>query len=242
GGQVVLWQGTRPLLAAPGLTEQYGGLTAIANEFNQIANRDLSRAELISFPLLMILLVIVFRSVVAATLPLLIAVVVAVGSLGVLRVVGNFVDLSTTAINVVAILGLGLATDYALLMVGRFREELAAGRDVEDAVVISTATAGRTVVVSGIPVAVTLAGLLVFPSRFLTSIAWSGASVVIFAVLAALFLLPALLRAVGRNVDRLRVPLPWGRGAVQGSRWYRTAHAVMRRPLAVTLGLSAALL
>jgi len=240
--QVVVWEKIKPLLDAPGLTEIYGGLTAIGHEFNQIANRDLSRAELISFPLLMILLLVVFRSVVAAALPLLIAVVVAVGSLGVLRVVGNFVDLSTTAINVVAILGLGLATDYALLMVGRFREELAAGRDVEDAVVISTATAGRTVVVSGITVAVTLAGLLVFPSRFLTSIAWSGASVVIFAVLAALFLLPALLRAVGRNVDRLRVPLPWGRGAVQGSRWYRTAHFVMRRPLAFTLGISAFLL
>src|SRR5690606_12162678 len=103
-------------------------------------------------------------------------------------------------------------------------------------------TAGRTVAVSGVTVAVTLAGLLVFPSRFLTSIAISGASVVIFAVLSALFLLPALLAQVGWNVDRLRVLLPWGRGAVQGRRWYRTAHAVMRRPLAVTLGLSAALL
>src|SRR5690606_31581452 len=187
GGQVVLWQGTRPLLAAPGLTEQYGGLTAIANEFNQIANRDLSRAELISFPLLMILLVIVFRSVVAATLPLLIAVVVAVGSLGVLRVVGAFTDLSTTAINVVAILGLGLATDYALLMVGRFREELAAGREVADAVVRTTATAGRTVAVSGVTVAGTPAGRLVLPSAGRTSVALPAGRGVRVAPLGALF-------------------------------------------------------
>lgn len=238
--QTVVYRRIAPLLDAPGLIEHHGGLTAIGYEFNQISNRDLSRAELISFPLLMILLLLVFRSVVAASLPLVVAVVVAVGSLGVLRVVGGFVDLSTAAINVVVILGLGLATDYALLMVGRFREELAAGREVDDAVVRTTATAGRTVAVSGVTVAVTLAGLLVFPSRFLTSLAWSGASVVLFAVLSALFLLPALLAQVGRRIDRLRVPLPWG--ARPGARWYRTAHAVMRRPLAVTLAISAFLI
>ncbi|GLW12414.1 membrane protein [Microtetraspora sp. NBRC 13810] len=240
--QVVVYQQIEPLFDAPNLTEWHGGLTPIGYEFNQISNRDLTRAELISFPLLLILLLLVFRSVVAASLPLAIAVMVAVGSLGVLRVVGSLVDLSTAAINVVVILGLGLATDYALLMVSRFREELAAGRDVEDAVVRTTATAGRTVVVSGITVAVTLGGLVVFPSRFLTSLAYSGASVVLFAVLAALFVLPALLRQTGRRIDSLRIPLPWGRSGTQGTRWYRTAHAVMRRPVAVTLAISALLI
>ncbi|MDF5752453.1 MMPL family transporter [Spongiactinospora sp. TRM90649] len=241
--QVVVYRQVRELLDAPGLTERFGGLTAVGVEFNEISNRDLARAELLSFPLLLILLLLVFRSVVAALLPLTIAVLVAVGSLGVLRVVGGIVDLSTAAINVVVILGLGLATDYALLIVNRFREELAAGRDVEDAVVRSTATAGRTVVVSGITVAVTLGGLVVFPSRFLTSLAYAGVSVVLFAVISALTVLPALLRTVGTRIDALRIPLPWGRNRQEmGSRWYRTAHAVMRRPVAVTVTIGALLL
>ncbi|MEW9528118.1 MMPL family transporter [Microbispora sp. NPDC049125] len=230
------------LMDAPGLTERFGGLTAVAQQFNAISNRDLGRAELISFPLLIVLLLLVFRSVVAAALPFAVAIVVAVGSLGVLRVVGGLVPLSTAAINVVVILGLGLATDYALLIVNRFREELDAGREVEDAVVRATATAGRTVAVSGVTVAVTLGGLLVFPSRFLTSLAYSGVSVVLFAVVSALTVLPAALRLIGRRIDALRVPLPWGRrGGEAGSRWYRTAHAVMRRPVAAVLAITALL-
>ncbi|WP_283135683.1 MMPL family transporter [Rhizohabitans arisaemae] len=239
--QVGIYQQIVPLLDAPNLTERFGGLTAVGVQFNQISNRDLVRAEIISFPLLLILLLLVFRSVVAAAVPLAIAILVAVGSLGVLRVVGGLVDLSTAAINVVVILGLGLATDYALLIVSRFREELASGRLVEEAVVRSTATAGRTVVVSGITVAVTLGGLLVFPSRFLTSLAYAGVSVVLFAVLSSLTVLPALLRQVGHRIDALPIPVPWGRRGI-GTRWYRTAHAVMRRPIAVTLTIGALLL
>ncbi|MEU6414383.1 MMPL family transporter [Microbispora sp. NPDC046933] len=239
--QVGVYRSMVPLLDAPGLTERFGGLTAVGVQFNEISNRGLSRAELISFPLLLILLLIVFRSVVAASLPLVVAIVVAVGSLGVLRVVGGLVDLSTAAVNVVVILGLGLATDYALLIANRFREELAARLPVEDAVVRATATAGRTVAVSAVTVAVTLGGLVVFPSRFLPSIAYSGVSVVLFAVVSALFVLPALLRQVGHRVDALRIPLPWGRHAT-GTRWYRTAHAVMRRPVATVLVIGALLL
>ncbi|AQZ70660.1 hypothetical protein BKM31_25775 [[Actinomadura] parvosata subsp. kistnae] len=273
-----------PLLDAPGLTERFGGLTAVGRQFNSISNRDLATAELLSFPLLIILLLVVFRSLVAAALPLAIAVLVAVGSLVVLRVVGGLVDLSTAAINVVVILGLGLATDYALLIVNRFREELAAGRvdedggvrpttagdaaarapaidnaaaratsaeggaaratsaAVENAVVRAIATAGRTVAVSGITVAVTLGGLLVFPSRFLTSLAYAGVSVVLFAVISALTVLPALLRVAGHRIDALRVPLVGRRRTKpEGARWYRTAHAVMRRPVTVVLGITLAL-
>ncbi|MFB4263785.1 MMPL family transporter [Nonomuraea sp. GTA35] len=240
--QVVVYNRILPLFDAPGLTERFGGLTAVGQQFNAISNRDLARAELLSFPLLIILLLVVFRSLVAAALPLAIAVLVAVGSLVVLRIVGGLVDLSTAAINVVVILGLGLATDYALLIVNRFREELAAGRDVEDAVVRATATAGRTVAVSGITVAVTLGGLIVFPSRFLTSLAYAGVSVVLFAVISALTVLPALLRVAGRRIDSLRIPLLGRRRPEsEGTRWYRTAHGVMRRPVTVVLGITLAL-
>ncbi|MFC5829629.1 MMPL family transporter [Nonomuraea insulae] len=240
--QVVVYQKILPLLDAPDLTERFGGLTAVGQQFNAMSTRDLARAELLSFPLLIILLLVVFRSLIAAALPLAIAILVAVGSLAVLRVVGGLVDLSTAAINVVVILGLGLATDYALLIVNRFREELAAGSEVEDAVVRATATAGRTVAVSGITVAVTLGGLLVFPSRFLTSLAYAGVSVVLFAVISALTVLPALLRLAGRRIDSLRIPLPGRRrSGPEGTRWYRTAHAVMRRPVTVVLGITIAL-
>ncbi|GAA3020246.1 MMPL family transporter [Streptosporangium longisporum] len=239
--QVIVYNRLVGLLDAQGLTERFGGLTAVGQQFNAISTRDLARAELLSFPLLVIFLLLVFRGVVAAALPLAIAVLVAVGSLGVLRVVGGFVELSTAAINVVVILGLGLATDYALLIVNRFREELAAGRDVEDAVVRATATAGRTVVISGVTVAVTLGGLLVFPSRFLTSLAYSGVSVVLFAVLSALTVLPALLRVAGHRIDSLRIPLPRlrRRSTVRKEDgWYRLAHAVMRRPVTVVLAVT----
>ncbi|GII83910.1 membrane protein [Sphaerisporangium siamense] len=240
--QVVVYRNIAGLFDAPGLTERTGGLTAIGEQFNTINSRDLSRAELISFPFLIILLLLVFRGVVAAALPLAVAVVVAVGSLSVLRVVGGIVDLSTAAINVVVILGLGLATDYALLILTRFREELAAGRTVDDAVSRAMGSAGRTVAVSGLTVAVTLGGLVVFPSRFLTSLAYSGVAVVLFAVIAALTVLPALLRLIGRRVDALRLPLPWLRGdRPQGRRWYRVAHGVMRRPFTVVLAVGLAL-
>jgi RND superfamily putative drug exporter len=228
---------------APGLTERYGGLTAVAEQFFRLSDEGMARAELLSLPLLLVLLLLVFGSVVAAALPMAVAVLVAVGSLAVLRAVGAVVELSTSAVNVVVVLGVGLATDYALLVVTRFREELAAGLGVDAAVVRATATAGRTVVVSAITVAIAMGGLLVFPSRFLRSMAWAGSSVVLFAALGAVTVLPALLRTVGHRVDAWRLPLPWRRrGRAPGRGWYRTAHAVMRRPVAVTVVISAALL
>ncbi|RKS09666.1 RND superfamily putative drug exporter [Nocardiopsis sp. Huas11] len=236
------------LLDVPELDVRYGGLIAVNDQFNGMSAEDLRTVELVATPLLLIMLLFVFRSVIAALLPLSIAVFVAVGSLGVLRAVGGVVELSTIAINVVVVLGLGLATDYALLIVTRFREQLAKGQSVPDAVVHTMGTAGRTVVVSGLTIAATLGGLLVFPSRFLQSLAWSGVSVVVFAVIAAVTVLPALLYLAGHRVNSLRVPLPRLRRAraadadVRQDGWYRTAHMVMRRPLLWTIGLSMVLL
>ncbi|CAL9588129.1 Trehalose monomycolate exporter MmpL3 [Nocardiopsis dassonvillei] len=235
------------LLDVPELDVRFGGLIAVNDQFNSMSSEDLLTIEMIATPLLLVMLLFVFRSVIAALLPLSIAVFVAVGSLGVLRLVGGFVDLSTIAINVVIVLGLGLATDYALLIVTRFREQLAKGQDVGDALVLTMSTAGRTVVISGLTIAATLGGLLVFPSRFLTSLAWSGVSVVLFAVIAAVTLLPALLYLVGHRVNALRIPFPGARRAAEAAadpsrdRWYRTAHAVMRRPLLWTVGIGTAL-
>ncbi|MFF0527178.1 MMPL family transporter [Nocardia amikacinitolerans] len=244
--RVVVWREIEHLFDQPGLEVRFGGLVAVNDQFNDITEEDLARAELISFPLLLILLIVIFRSAIAAALPLAVGIVVSVGSLAVLRVVGNFTDLSTFSINLVVLLGLGLAIDYALLIVNRFRDELAAGRTVDDAIGTTMATAGRTVAVSGITVAVTLGGLVIFPSRFLTSLGYSGVSVVLFAVLGALIVMPALLRFAGLRINSLRIPLPsFGkRGGEQGARWYKVAHAVMRRPVlaAGSIGLVLVLL
>ncbi|WP_253767442.1 MMPL family transporter [Goodfellowiella coeruleoviolacea] len=230
-------------LTAPGLTVRFGGLTAMTQQVNAQVSQDILLAEVISLPILVLLLIVIFRSAVAAALPLVVGIVVAVGSLAVLRVVGYFTDLSTFSVQVVTILGLGLAIDYALFMVNRFREELGRGLTVDAAIQRTMATAGRTVAFSGLTVAVSLACLIVFPSRFLLSMGYAGVATVLFAVISSLVLLPALLRFAGRRVNSLRIPLPrLPRTALVAAdetkgRWYRTAHAVMRRPVASTVGI-----
>ncbi|MFF7993348.1 MMPL family transporter [Kitasatospora xanthocidica] len=230
----------------PGTDVRFGGVTAMTEQVNGLTGKDIGRAEMLSVPLLLVLLVLVFRSAVAASLPLAVGAVVALGSFAVLRVLTLFVAVSSSVINVITILGLGLAIDYALFMVNRFREELAAGASVDAAVERTSATAGRTVAFSGLAVAISFAGLTLFPSRFLSSMGYAAVSVVAFAVIGSLTLLPALLRVTGHRINSWRVPMPWDRrGAAprpesQG-RWYRTAKAVMRRPLLTTLAVVALL-
>jgi uncharacterized membrane protein YdfJ with MMPL/SSD domain len=246
---VALYQETiKDRLAVDGLEVRYGGLVPVNDQVNALTGQDLVRAEIVSIPILLILLAIIFRSMVAAVLPLVVGTVVAVGSLAVLRVVGMLYPVSAFSINVVTLLGLGLAIDYGLILVNRFREELAAGRTVDDAVERTMAAAGRTVTFSGLAIAVTMLGLVIFPSRFLISMAFAIVSVVVFGVVAVLVLLPALLRFAGHRINSLRLPLPrFGRRdaetvPVQEGRWYRTATTIMRRPVAVTVGLSLVLL
>ncbi|MCX5405941.1 MMPL family transporter [Streptomyces sp. NBC_00335] len=230
---------------AEGVTARFGGVAAMTEQVNALTGADIARAEMLSVPVLLVLLVLIFRSAVAALLPLAVGTFVALGSFVVLRVLTLFTEISGTVINVITILGLGLAIDYALFLVNRFREELHAGADVDTAVRRATATAGRTVAFSGLAVAISFAGLALFPSRFLSSMGYAAVSVVAFAVIGSLTLLPALLRYTGHRIDKWRIPLPGGRGGAakpltQG-RWYRTARAVMRRPLLSSLAIVAVL-
>ncbi|GAA3651298.1 MMPL family transporter [Streptomyces chitinivorans] len=229
---------------APGVTVEYGGVAAMTEQVNALTGADIARAEMLSVPILLVLLVLIFRSAVAALLPLAVGTFVALGSFVVLRVLTMFTEISSTVINVITILGLGLAIDYALFLVNRYREELHAGADVDTAVQRATATAGRTVAFSGLAVAISFAGLALFPSRFLSSMGYAAVAVVAFAVLGSLTLLPALLRYTGHRIDKWRIPLPGRRRAprpeTQG-RWYRTAHAVMRRPVLSTVAIVAVL-
>lgn len=232
---------------AEGVTARFGGVAAMTEQVNALTGSDIARAEMLSIPVLLVLLVLIFRSAVAALLPLAVGTFVALGSFVVLRVLTMFTEISGTVINVITILGLGLAIDYALFLVNRFREELHAGADVDTAVRRATATAGRTVAFSGLAVAISFAGLAFFPSRFLSSMGYAAVAVVAFAVIGSLTLLPALLRYTGHRIDKWRVPLG-GRGGRGGAprpltqgRWYRTAHAVMRKPLLSSLAIVAVL-
>lgn len=178
-----------------------GGIVAVRHEMQTIIKEDLARAEMIALPLTLLLLVMVFGSAIAALLPLGIGIVAILGTNAVLRGLTEFTDVSVFAMNLTTALGLGLAIDYALFIVRRFREELATGADPLTAIATTLRTAGRTVLFSALTVAVSLAAMLVFPMYFLRSFAYAGIAVVLLAAAAALILLPAALLLLGHRVN-----------------------------------------
>ena len=211
-----------------------GGGLAVRHEMQVIIQEDLLRAELIALPLTLVLLVMVFGSAVAALLPLGVGIVAILGTNAVLRGITEFTDVSVFAQNLTTALGLGLAIDYALFVVRRYREELAAGADAYTAVRTTLRTAGRTVLFSALTVAVSLSAMLVFPQYFLRSFAYAGISVVVLAATAALTLLPAALLLLGDRVNALDLRRLLRRGrppreGADGSGWARAADLVMRR-------------
>ncbi len=207
-----------------------------AEVFAQVAGtieEDLVRAELISIPITLALLLLVFGSVVAALLPLAVGVLAVLGTFLVLQLLTGVTDVSIFALNLTTALGLGLAIDYSLFIVSRFREELAGGLDVGLAVIRTVQTAGKTVIFSAATVAISLAALLIFPLYFLRSFAYAGIGVVTVAAVGAVVVLPALLAVLGRDADRWSVRRPAAGAAAGEGRWHRIAMAVMRRPVAI---------
>jgi putative drug exporter of the RND superfamily len=227
------------------ITVGVGGEDAIDAAIEEQLGSDLARAESLAIPATLVLLVLVFGGVVAASLPLAMALVSVTGTLLVLFAVAQVTDVSIYSINLTTALGLGLAIDYSLFIVSRFREELAAGRSSDDAVVRTVETAGRTVAFSALIVAASLSALLVFPLYFLRSFAYAGTAVVLSAAAGALLTLPALLAVLGPRVNawsfRRRAAAPAGSGAESGF-WPRLAGAVMRRPVPVATGVIVLLL
>ncbi len=208
---------------------------------NDQTRDDLTKAELIAFPLLAIMLLVVFRGVIAALIPLLIGVVSILGTLFALRIMAELVDTSLFALNIATALSLGLAVDYALLMVSRYREELEREGATQEAHRRTVATAGRTVLFSGLTVAAAMIALIVFPQRFLYSVAVAGATVAILASVVTLLAVPALLALLGERINSLSIRRgPAVSDASDG--WYRLAWAVMRRPVTVALATTAFLL
>ena len=220
-------------LSAPGLRTQVGGVVPTNETIDQQVTASITRAEGLSFPILLILLLVIFGSLTAACLPLAIGGLGILGSFTALRLLTIFTGVSVFSLNITTILGLGLGIDYGLFLVGRFREELHRQDSVEDAVARTVATAGRTVAVSGVTVAIVLASLMLFPELFLRSMGYGGVATVLVDMLAALIVLPALLAVLGPKVNSLRIrrsvqrpPAAEGTGG-----WYRLAHSVMRRPV-----------
>ncbi|MFJ6490521.1 MMPL family transporter [Streptomyces californicus] len=185
------------------VTVSVGGPVAVQHEMQTIIQEDLLRAELIALPVTLILLVMVFGSAVAALLPLGVGIVAILCTNAVLRGLTELTDVSVFAMNLTTALGLGLAIDYALFIVRRFREELAGGADPRTAVGTTLRTAGRTVLFSALTVAVSLSAMLVFPQYFLRSFAYAGIAVVLLAAAAALILLPAALVLLGHRINSL---------------------------------------
>ncbi|MBO0818515.1 MAG: MMPL family transporter, partial [Actinobacteria bacterium] len=186
-----------------------GGSAATGNDILAQVSKSLRSAEGIAVPVILVLLVFAFGSVVAALLPLAVGGIAILGTFAELDVLGSVTNVSIYAINLTTALGLAMAIDYALLMVSRFREELGRGQEPAQAVVRSVQTAGRTIMFSGATVVAALAVLLIFPMYFLRSFAYAGIGVMLISVAAAVVVLPALLAVLGRRVNSGR--LPWAR-------------------------------
>jgi putative drug exporter of the RND superfamily len=244
--------GFRARLTTPANLEMtVGGGPVFYADIQSVSEADLRRAELLAFPFALLALLLVFRSVIAAGLPAAVGGCSVVVSLALLYLLARATPVSIFALNITTLFGLGLGVDYSLFMVSRFREELAQGREITDAVAHTMATAGRSVFFSGLAVSIGLLGLVILPLNVLHSVGIGGMLTVALAMLAAATLLPALLSLLGARVNALpvRLRLPWLRarataGAVAEEHrfWHRLATGVMRHPVAVLLPVLAFML
>ena len=259
--KAALYDKVSPRLQATGLTTSVGGMWSVFRDVNERVSSDIAKAELISLPIVVILCLVFFGSVAAALMPAFVGAVAIFGAFAFVRIISMVTDVSVFSINIITLIGMGLAIDYALFVVSRFREELAkrSGTDrehVSEAIAATMGTAGRTVLFSGLIVAASLASLLIFQQSFLRSMGYGGVAAVLAAMLSALTLLPALLTVLGPRIEAGR--MPWRRDlkraagprdtAASGEleeagAWATLAHSVMRRPitylLVITIGLLA---
>ncbi len=220
---------------------QVGGGDEVFRQAAEQARTDFLRAELIVFPLVLLLLALIYRRFNAALLTLGMGLFSVITTLALMRVLTAFTDVSTFAANLTLVMGIGLGVDYSLFVISRFREELAAGREVAEATRQAVGRAGRTVAFSGLTVIVSLTCLLLFPFPFLRSFAYSGIAVVLTSVFAAVVILPAALTRLGHRIQRK----PSTRSAATGTStgwWHTTALRMMRRPLAYGIPALAVLL
>ena len=233
-----------------GITVKAGGNVATVHTVNQLTTSDLAKSEAIAIPITVVVLIWVFGSFIASLLPLVVGISSIVGTMAMLRGLGRLTDVSIYALNMTTAMGLALAIDYSLFIVSRYREEIRLGKDPDTAIRTTMNTAGRTVLFSALTVGLSLSAMLVFPMYFLRSFGYAGIGVVALATLAALTLLPAMLKVLGPRVDaldlrafarrRLGRPAPVVK-PLEETFWYRFANGVMRRALPIGLIVTAVL-
>ncbi|KWX23814.1 membrane protein [Mycolicibacterium wolinskyi] len=220
-----------------GVSVRAGGVAMVNTQITEQSQRDLLLMESIAIPLSFLVLVWVFGGLLAAAVPVVVGVMAILGSLAVLRAITMLTDVSVFALNLCMAMGLALAIDYTLLMISRFRDELADGLDREDAVVRTMVTAGRTVVFSATTVALPMSVLVLFPMYFLKSFAYAGVATVVFAAIAALVVTPAAIVLLGSRIDGPeRASKP-----VERQFWYRSTKFVLRRAIPIGLAVVALL-
>nr|WTB04174.1 MMPL family transporter [Streptomyces antimycoticus] len=242
-GRTQSYLALRDTLRAPGFEVTWTGPSAIISEIVQRSQRDLVRTELMVLPLMMLLMVFVFRGVVAALLPVVTGVLATAAALAALRAVADVIEVPYVTVNLVVAIGLAAGVDAGLLIVSRFREELRAGRTPAQAVAITVDTAGRTVALSGVVMTFIAVGLAFFPLGFVRALGIGAAAGLLVGALVTVTVLPALLFCLGERVDALSPA--WLRrqgGRRDGALWGRVARAVMEKPIAYTCAVSALLL
>ena len=227
----------------PGLLKVVATGDVLINQaFNKTLEDDLQRAEYLALPITLLMLVLIFASLIAASLPLGVGLLAIVGGVGGTFFLARFTDVSQYALNIITLIGLAVAIDYSLFVVNRFRDELTAGAAREDAIAKSMSTAGRAITFSGVTVAIGLSAMLFFQGTFLASMGAAGTIVVSIAVLYGLTFLPAVLSVLGPWVDRLRLPFLGRRKPAGTGAWHSMALWVMKRPVVVLLPALAVLL
>ncbi len=231
--------------AIDGVEVQLAGMQPVASAINDTMANDLHRMEIIAIPAVAVLLFFVFGGVIAAALPLVVGGLTILGANGIVRVITHFTDVNAFVQSVVSLIGLGLAIDYGLFIVSRFREELGDGYDTRTAVRRSVMTAGRTVLFSATMIAVSLGGLILFPQGFLKSVAYGAIATVLLAAFTSVTVLPAILSILGRRIDKFglkRFGQIKSTEEIENSIWGRLTRWVMRNPLKVTIPIVVGLL
>lgn len=226
----------REALSKSELDVKLTGNLAFRHDLDQVLARDLLLAELVSLPLALLVLLFVFRSAVAASVPVGVGALAVGGGIAAILGLSRHAELASYAVNVASLIGLGVAIDYSLFLLARYKSELALGASYEDALLRAMETAGRAVLFSGLAVAIGLSGLLFFRGSFLAAMGLAGVLVVALAVVFALTFLPALLAVLGPRIDAGRLPFaPREEAPDAASRWHRLARGVMAHPLLVLI-------